>query len=87
MRSLAAWKAALLAAAGALIAVPTGFVPIAVVYLAIARPDQAVRLTFPWSTVLVLCIAAPLVAALVAYVGSGIAQKLRPTKMSTFATD
>jgi ABC-type antimicrobial peptide transport system permease subunit len=87
MRSLAAWKAALLAAAGALIAVPTGFVPIAVVYLAIVRPGQEAHLTFPWSTVLVLCIVAPLVAALVAYVGSGIAQKVRPTKMSTFATD
>ncbi|HEY3833771.1 MAG TPA: FtsX-like permease family protein [Acidimicrobiia bacterium] len=87
MRSLAAWKAALLAAAGAIIAVPTGFVPIAVVYLAIVSPGEAVHLTFPWSTVLVLCIVAPLVAALVAYVGSGTAQKLRPTKMSTFATD
>ncbi len=87
MRALAAWKAALLAAAGALIAVPTGFVPIAVVSLAIVRPGERTNLTFPWSSAVILCAVAPIVAAAVAYVGSGVAQKVRPTKMSSFATD
>jgi hypothetical protein len=37
--------------------------------------------------VLVLLVAAPLLAAIVAALGSGIAQRVRPTRMSTFATD
>jgi putative ABC transport system permease protein len=87
MRSLAAWKAALLAAAGALIAVPTGFVPIAVVFEATVRAGERADLTFPWSSAVILCVVAPLVAAAVAYVGSGVAQTIRPTRMSTFAED
>ena len=87
MRSVSAWKAALLAASGALVAVPTGFIPVAVVFMAIAKPNDSVHLAFPWSTTLQLVVLAPLIAALVAYLGSTIAQAVRPTKMSTFATD
>ncbi len=87
MRALSAWKASLLAAAGALVAVPTGFVPVAVVFLAVVRNGDRARLAFPWSTVLVLVVAAPIIAATAAYIGSAIAQTVRPTKMSTFATD
>jgi hypothetical protein len=87
MRSVSAWKAALLAASGALVAVPTGFIPVAVVFMAVAKPNDTVNITFPWSTALQLVVLAPLVAALVAYIGSSIAQAVRPTKMSTFATD
>jgi uncharacterized protein (DUF3084 family) len=32
-------------------------------------------------------IAAPIIAGIVAYIGSAIAQKVKPTKMSTFALD
>jgi hypothetical protein len=70
-----------------LVAVPTGFIPVAVVYLAIAKPGEVAHIAFPWTTILQLLIAAPLVAAGVAYVGSSLAQKVRPTRMSTFATD
>ena len=87
MRSLSAWKAALLAVTAALIAIPTGFVPVAVVFYAVVRAGEAARLSFPLSTVVVLVVAAPLIAAIVAYVGGAIAQTVRPTKMSTFATD
>jgi putative ABC transport system permease protein len=87
MRAVSSWKAALLSASGALVAVPTGFIPVAVVFLAIAQPGQVAHIAFPWTTILQLVIAAPLIAAGVAYAGSTLAQKIRPTRMSTFATD
>jgi putative ABC transport system permease protein len=87
MRSVAAWKAALLSFTGAAIAVPTGFIPVAFVFAAAVRPGEHARLVFPWSTVGELVLAAPLIAACIAAVGSAIAQRARPTQMSTFATD
>jgi hypothetical protein len=87
MRAVSSWKAALLSASGALVAVPTGFIPVAVVFLAIAKPGEVAHIAFPWTTILQLLIAAPLIAAGVAYVGSSLAQRVRPTRMSTFATD
>jgi putative ABC transport system permease protein len=87
MRGVAAWKAASLSFTGAALAIPTGFIPVAVVYYAAVRPGDTARLAFPWSTVFELLLVAPLIAAVVAGVGSGIAQRVRPTQMSTFATD
>ena len=87
MRSVSAWKASLLAASGAVVAVPTGFIPVAVVYMAIANRNQSAHVVFPWSVTLQLVVVAPIIAGLVAYVGSAIAQAVRPTRMSTFATD
>ena len=87
MRSVSAWKAGMLAVSGALVAIPTGFIPVAVVYLAVAKPGEGAHIAFPWLTVLELVIAAPILAGLVAYAGSTIAQAVRPTRMSTFATD
>ncbi len=63
MRAVSSWKAALLSASGALVAVPTGFIPVAVVYLAIAKPGEVAHIAFPWTTILQLLIAAPLIAA------------------------
>ena len=59
----------------------------AVAYYAAVRPGDTARLAFPWSTVFELLLIAPLIAALVAGTGSAIAQRVRPTQMSTFATD
>ncbi len=87
MRSVAAWKAALLALSGAVIAIPTGFIPVAVVFIATSRAGERAQLAFPWWSTIVFVLAAPLIGALVAYLGSGLAQTVRPTKMSTFATD
>jgi hypothetical protein len=87
MRGVAAWKAGLLAFTAAALAVPTGFIPVALVYLAAVRPGSRAQLAFPWLTVLELVILAPLIAAFVAGIGSTIAQRIRPTQMSTFATD
>jgi ABC-type antimicrobial peptide transport system permease subunit len=87
MRSVAAWKSTALAAAGALLAVPTGFIPIWVVFHAVARVHEHAHVYFPWTTVGQLVIIAPIIAGIVAYIGSSIAQKVKPTKMSTFALD
>jgi NADH:ubiquinone oxidoreductase subunit 3 (subunit A) len=87
MRSVAAWKAGLLSFTGAALAVPTGFIPVAFAYVAAARPGESARLAFPWTTVLELLLVAPLIAALIAGIGSTLAQRARPTQMSTFATD
>ena len=86
MRAVAAWKAAL-SWTGAAVAIPTGFIPVAFVYSAVARPDERADLVFPWSTAVILLVVAPLIAALVAAIGSEIAQRIRPTKMSTFVLD
>ncbi len=87
MRGVAAWKAATLAFTGAALAIPTGFIPVAVAYLAAVHPGERARLEFPWSTALELVLIAPAIAAVMAGVGSAIAQRFRPTQMSTFATD
>ena len=87
MRGVAAWKAASLSFTGAALAIPTGFIPVAVAYYAAVRPGDSARLAFPWLTVFELLLVAPLIAAVVAGAGSAIAQRVRPTQMSTFATD
>jgi len=87
MRGVAAWKAAALSFTGAALAIPTGFIPVAVAFHAAVRPGDTARLAIPWSTVLELLLIAPLIAAVVAGMGSAIAQRVRPTQMSTFATD
>jgi putative ABC transport system permease protein len=87
MRSVAAWKAALLSGTGAVIAIPTGFIPVAVAFLASVQRTDRARLAFPWSTAVALVVIAPLIAAAIAAIGSGIAQRVRPTQMSTFALD
>jgi hypothetical protein len=87
MRGVSAWKSTALAVSGALLAIPTGFIPVWVVFHAVARVNDRVHVVFPWSTVGQLLILAPIIAGIVAYVGSGIAQAVKPTKMSTFALD
>ncbi len=87
MRGVAAWKAATLSFTAAALAVPTGFIPVAVAFHASVRTGDSAHLAFPTATVIELLLIAPLIAAFVAYIGSGIAQRVRPTQMSTFATD
>jgi ABC-type lipoprotein release transport system permease subunit len=87
MRAVSGWKSAALAVSGALLAVPTGFIPVWVVFHAVARVNEHAQVSFPWSTVGQLVIVAPIIAGVVAYVGSAIAQAVKPTKMSTFALD
>lgn len=86
-REVAAWKAATLSFTGAALAIPTGFIPVAVAYHAAIHPGDTARLAFPLSTALELLVVAPFIAAVVAGMGSAIAQRVRPTRMSTFAMD
>jgi putative ABC transport system permease protein len=87
MRGVAAWKAAALSFTGAALAIPTGFIPVAVAFHASVQSGETAHLKFPWAVTIELLLIAPLIAALVAGIGSAIAQRVRPTQMSTFATD
>jgi putative ABC transport system permease protein len=87
MRAVSGWKSVALAVSGALLAIPTGFIPVWVVFHAVRRVNETAHVAFPWLTVLQLVIVAPIIAGIVAYIGSAIAQAVKPTKMSTFALD
>jgi hypothetical protein len=87
MKGVAATKAGVLAFVSAAIAVPAGYIPIAVVEHAGRGSFETVKVPIPWSSVVQLLLLAPLVAVLIAFVGSGIAQRVRPTRASTFAVD
>lgn len=83
MRWVSAQKAVLLASLGGALAVPTGFVPVAVV-MAITRDDP---IRFPWLVAIGCVMAIPLVVGVAALVGSTIAQRVRPIRLSTIASD
>lgn len=89
LRSVAARKALLMAAAGTLVAVPAGLVPVFVVLLASETSDRVISeiITIPWLTLGALVIGVPLVAAACTTVASAIAQRVRPTTMSTLRAD
>ena len=89
LRSVAARKALLMAAAGALVAVPAGLVPVFVVLYVEENSDRSISdiITIPWLTLGALVIGVPLVAAASTTVASAIAQRVRPTTMSTLRAD
>ena len=82
-------RAWLMAVLGAAIAVPVGFLPVIVFARAQAHDqsggivDDTFPLVFPTRTVLLLVIAVPLAVALVSWIGSTAAQRLRPLRVST----
>ncbi|MBA2496608.1 MAG: hypothetical protein H0V33_05840 [Acidimicrobiia bacterium] len=84
MRRTSGRKALLLSGLGAALAVPVGFLPVAV-FTAVSSDD--LPLVFPWRVVLLLLVAVPVVAAAVTTVGSGIVLRLRPVRVSTMAFD
>lgn len=84
MRGVAATKATVLSAGAAVLAIPTGFLPVAAVLT--AAPDDS-RIAFPWLTALGLLVAIPLVAGVAALLTSALAQRLRPVHMSTLTED
>lgn len=84
MRGLAAIKAVVLTAGAAVLAIPTGFIPVAAVLQ--AAPDSN-RATFPWLTALGLILVVPILAGLAALITSAIAQQVRPIHMSTLTED
>lgn len=85
MRRVSAIKAALLAALGGVLAVPTGFVPVAVVLSEMDQPGE--RVVFPWLVAVGIVAAVPIVVGMCALIGSAVGQRIRPVRMSTLATD
>ncbi len=87
-RRMSATNAYLLATGGAVLALPTGFVPIAVVFQALQKPiagQQVVAgsslyplVEFPWIAAIAIVVVIPIVAAFLAWAGSAAAQRTRP---------
>jgi putative ABC transport system permease protein len=84
MRSVAATKAVVLTAGAAVLAIPTGFLPVLAVLN--AAPDEN-QIAFPWLTALGLLIIIPTIAGVAALLTSATAQRLRPVHMSTLTED
>ena len=88
MRRVAGLKATWLALAGGLLAIPTGYLPIAAaVEAAMSNRGFDVGTPFPWTIAFGVLIAVPIVAGLGAWLASTIAQSVRPVRMSTRAAD
>lgn len=87
MRRVAGQKAVLMSLAGTLLAVPTGLLPVVTVVRAVREYPGQYPLAMPWGMVFVLVVGVPVLAGLVTWLGSAAAQRLRPTHMSTLATD
>lgn len=88
-RRMEATKAALLAFCGGLLAVPAGFVPMALIFRAVQEPSRVgtffgesalvpyPRIVFPWITAIGVIVAIPVIAALGAWSASLVAQRTR----------
>jgi putative ABC transport system permease protein len=77
-------KAVFLTALGGVLAVPVGFLPVVVFNLA-SNPTPP--LVFPWRVVLLLVIVIPVLAGLATTMGSAMALRVRPVRISTMAFD
>ncbi len=84
MRRTSGRKALFLTLLGAALAVPVGFLPVAVF---IAAGDADLPLVFPWRVVVLLVAAVPLLAAVLTTAASGLALRARPVRVSTMAFD
>jgi putative ABC transport system permease protein len=84
---LAGAKALVIAAAAAVLAIPTGLIPMAVVVRASSSPGTTNEVHVPWVTAVLLLTAVPAIAGLVAWGASALARRARPVRISTFAAD
>ncbi len=83
MRRQAAARAAVLAGVGIALGVPTGYVPTWVLYRTAARGEVTLhQLPFPTLVVVAIAVAIPAGVAAIAWVGSGLAQRLRPPRVA-----
>lgn len=87
MRQVAGQKAALLALAGTVLAVPTGFLPVVMVLRSLRQQPGDLPLDIPWIAIGMLIVSVPIAAGLVTWLSSAIAQRVRPVRMSTLARD
>ena len=85
MRRTSAHKAVLLALFGAALAIPVGFLP--VVVLTAADRSSTPFLVFPWRTVAMLLVVAPIIIGLFTSGASSLALRLRPVRVSTMTFD
>ncbi len=84
MRRVSGAKAGLLTVLGAALAIPVGFLPVAVFVSAI---ESNLPLVFPWRIAALLLVAVPILAAVTTTWFSGLALRLRPVRISTMAFD
>jgi len=82
LASVAALKAWTLATAGGIVAVPLGF---GTLRLCIAAADRHTQ--FPWLISAVVLFVVPALISVITWVGSGVAQRVRPVRMSNLAAD
>ena len=73
-----------MALAGGLLAIPTGYIPVAAA-VAAATSNRAVDVgtPFPWRIAVGVVIVVPIAAGLGSWLASSIVQKVRPVRMST----
>jgi putative ABC transport system permease protein len=84
MARTSGYKAAILTVMGALMAIPIGFLPVA---LFVHAAPGVIPLEFPWRVVMLLVIAVPLVGGVTVTAGSAAALRFRPVRISTMAYD
>lgn len=82
MSRTSGYKAVILTVMGALLAIPIGFLPVAI--FVHASPD-VIPLVFPWRLVALLVLAVPVVGGLIVTASSAAALRLRPVRISTMA--
>lgn len=84
LRRMAGVKATVLTAVGVVLAVPTGLLP---AWVALSMATDAAPVRIPWVGIGLLVFAVPVIAGLVAWLASSIAQRVRPVHASTLAAD
>lgn len=87
LRRVAGQKAAMLALAGTALSVPTGLVPVIMVLRPLRQTPGELPLDIPWLVIGMLVVSVPLVAGVVTWGSSVVAQRVRPARMSTLALD
>jgi hypothetical protein len=87
LRRVAGQKAAMMALAGTALSVPTGLVPVIMVLRPLRQAPGELPLDIPWLVIGMLVVSVPIVAGVVTWGSSVIAQRVRPVRMSTLALD
>jgi hypothetical protein len=77
----------MLALAGTALSVPTGLIPVVMVLRTMRQSPGELPLDIPWLVIGMLVVSVPLVAGVVTWASSIIAQRVRPVRMSTLALD
>lgn len=88
MRRTSAQKTGYLTLAGALLAIPTGLLPIAIVLRSLGTTGTPPPPFAPdWTTIALVAFAMPLAAATITWIGAAIIQRAHPLHMSNLHSD